>query len=48
MLDVNLAGLLYCTHAALPIMGAAGSGHIVNVASDGRPHRHTWAAASTT
>jgi len=33
MLDVNLAGLLYCTHAALPIMGAAGSGHIVNVAS---------------
>ncbi len=33
MLDVNLLGLLYCTHAALPIMGAAGSGDIVNVAS---------------
>jgi len=33
MINVNLLGLLYCTHAALPIMGAAGSGHVVNVAS---------------
>jgi NADP-dependent 3-hydroxy acid dehydrogenase YdfG len=33
MIDVNLLGLLYCTHAALPIMGAQGSGHIVNVSS---------------
>ncbi len=33
MIDVNLLGLLYCTHAALPIMGAAGSGDVVNVAS---------------
>ncbi len=33
MLDVNLLGLLYCTHAALPIMGSQGSGDIVNVAS---------------
>jgi len=33
MVDVNLLGLLYCTHAALPILGAAGSGDIVNVAS---------------
>jgi NADP-dependent 3-hydroxy acid dehydrogenase YdfG len=33
MLEVNLLGLLYCTHAALPIMGEAGSGHIVNVSS---------------
>ena len=33
MVDVNVLGLLYCTHAALPIMGEAGSGHIVNVAS---------------
>jgi len=33
MIDVNLLGLLYCTHAALPIMGEQGSGHIVNVAS---------------
>ena len=33
MVDVNLLGLLYCTHAALPIMGGQGSGHIVNVSS---------------
>ena len=33
MIDVNLLGLLYCTHAALPIMGAAGGGHVVNVSS---------------
>jgi NADP-dependent 3-hydroxy acid dehydrogenase YdfG len=33
MIDVNLLGLLYCTHAALPIMGEQGSGHIVNVSS---------------
>jgi len=33
MVDVNLLGLLYCTHAVLPIMGEQGSGHIVNVSS---------------
>jgi NADP-dependent 3-hydroxy acid dehydrogenase YdfG len=33
MIDVNLLGLLYCTHAAVPIMRAQGSGHIVNVSS---------------
>jgi NADP-dependent 3-hydroxy acid dehydrogenase YdfG len=33
MINVNLLGLLYCTHAVLPIMGEAGTGHIVNVAS---------------
>ena len=33
MIEVNLLGLLYCTHAALPIMGEAESGHIVNVSS---------------
>ena len=33
MIDVNLLGLLYCTHAALPIMGSQGSGDIVNVSS---------------
>jgi clavulanate-9-aldehyde reducatase len=33
MIEVNLLGLLYCTHAALPIMGAQGSGHIINVSS---------------
>ena len=33
MVNVNLLGLLYCTHAALPIMGEGGGGHIVNVSS---------------
>jgi clavulanate-9-aldehyde reducatase len=33
MVDVNSLGLLYCTHAALPIMREEGAGHIVNVSS---------------
>jgi NADP-dependent 3-hydroxy acid dehydrogenase YdfG len=33
MIDVNLLGLLYCTHAALPVMLQAGNGDIVNVSS---------------
>jgi NADP-dependent 3-hydroxy acid dehydrogenase YdfG len=33
MIDVNLLGLLYCTHAAVPLMHAAGGGDIVNVSS---------------
>jgi NADP-dependent 3-hydroxy acid dehydrogenase YdfG len=33
MVEVNLLGLLYCTHTALPIMGEQGSGHIVNISS---------------
>src|SRR3954449_3390779 len=33
MIDVNLLGLLYCTHAALPVMLEAGRGDIVNVSS---------------
>jgi len=33
MLDVNLAGLLWCTHAALPIMREGGGGDIVNISS---------------
>jgi NADP-dependent 3-hydroxy acid dehydrogenase YdfG len=33
MIDVNLLGLLYCTHAALPILREGGRGHVVNVAS---------------
>jgi NADP-dependent 3-hydroxy acid dehydrogenase YdfG len=33
MVDVNCLGLLYCTHAALPIMQQRGGGHIVNVSS---------------
>jgi NADP-dependent 3-hydroxy acid dehydrogenase YdfG len=33
MVDVNLLGLLYCTHAALPLMREDGGGDIVNVSS---------------
>jgi NADP-dependent 3-hydroxy acid dehydrogenase YdfG len=33
MIEVNVFGVLYCTHAALPLMHAQGSGHIVNVSS---------------
>src|SRR3954452_2999287 len=33
MVNVNLLGLLYCTHAALPIMKEQARGHIVNVSS---------------
>lgn len=33
MIDVNLLGLLYCTHAALPLMAQDGGGDIVNVSS---------------
>jgi NADP-dependent 3-hydroxy acid dehydrogenase YdfG len=33
MLDVNLWGLLICTHAALPLIAQSGGGDIVNVSS---------------
>jgi NADP-dependent 3-hydroxy acid dehydrogenase YdfG len=33
MVNVNLLGVIYCTHAALPIMQEQNSGHIVNVSS---------------
>ena len=33
MVNVNVLGLMYCTHAALPIMKEQGGGHIVNVSS---------------
>jgi NADP-dependent 3-hydroxy acid dehydrogenase YdfG len=33
MVNVNLLGLLYCTHAALPLMAQDGGGDIVNVSS---------------
>jgi NADP-dependent 3-hydroxy acid dehydrogenase YdfG len=33
MIDANVYGVLYCTHAALPLMLAQGEGHVVNVSS---------------
>jgi clavulanate-9-aldehyde reducatase len=33
MIQANLFGVLYCTHAALPVMREQGAGHIVNVSS---------------
>ncbi len=33
MVDINLLGLFYCTHAALPVMRDQGGGHIVNLSS---------------
>ena len=33
MIGTNVLGLMYATHAALPLMKAQGSGHVVNVSS---------------
>ena len=33
MVEVNCLGLLYCTHAAIPVMREEGAGHIVNLSS---------------
>lgn len=33
MFDINVMGLMYCTHAALPGMKERKSGHIVNISS---------------
>jgi NADP-dependent 3-hydroxy acid dehydrogenase YdfG len=33
MIHANVYGVLYCTHAALPLMREQGSGHVVNVSS---------------
>ncbi len=44
MIGVNLLGLLYCTHAAMPIMGAAGKGDVVNVSSVAGRHANMGSA----
>ncbi len=42
MVNLNVLGLMYCTHAALPLMKTQGGGHIVNVSSvAGRTARAT-------
>ena len=33
MINANCFGVLYCTHAALPLLGEAGGGDVVNVSS---------------
>ena len=33
MIQTNVLGLMYATHAALPLMRAQGAGHIVNISS---------------
>lgn len=33
MLDINVLGLMYVTHAVLPLLKAQGVGHIVNISS---------------
>lgn len=33
MLEINVLGLMYMVHAALPLMKAQGGGHIVNISS---------------
>ena len=33
MVNINLLGLMYATHAALPVMKEQGEGHIINISS---------------
>src|SRR6202171_3894328 len=33
VIHAKVFGVLYCTHAALPLMAAQGSGHVINVSS---------------
>jgi NADP-dependent 3-hydroxy acid dehydrogenase YdfG len=44
MVEVNLLGLLYCTHAALPLMTEGGGGDIVNLSSVAGRHARAGAA----
>jgi NADP-dependent 3-hydroxy acid dehydrogenase YdfG len=44
MLDINLWGLLICTHAALPLIARSGGGDIVNLSSTSGRHAAAGAA----
>jgi NADP-dependent 3-hydroxy acid dehydrogenase YdfG len=44
MVDANVYGVLYCTHAALPVMREQGGGHIVNVSSVAGRHANAGSA----
>jgi len=44
MIEVNLLGLLYCTHAALPLLARGGGADIVNVSSVAGRHANAGAA----
>jgi NADP-dependent 3-hydroxy acid dehydrogenase YdfG len=49
MININLLGLMYATHAVLPVMKAQGSGHIVNISSvAGRTTREGTAVYNAT
>jgi NADP-dependent 3-hydroxy acid dehydrogenase YdfG len=44
MVDVNVLGLLYCTHAALPWLRERGGGDVVNLSSTAGRHARAGAA----
>ena len=44
MVEVNLLGLLYCTHAALPLMRERGAGDVINVSSVAGRHANAGSA----